>query len=167
MLGIFYILSSVQFSPTLCDPMNHSTPGLPVHHHLPEFTHTHWVSNLGAPGEVSCHVARPLTAWRPEVAGRSPRGSGPWVWVFQLRPKVHWRITPTVAFSLLRLIRCWSLRFSPYSKRGDMDLSSPFTCRRILAHILQSSHNFSFWKLCFPMPTVVWALWVPLSLHLL
>ena len=37
----------VQFSsvsqscPTLCDPMNHSTPGLPVHHQLPEFTQTH------------------------------------------------------------------------------------------------------------------------------
>ena len=31
---------------TLCDPMNSSTPGLPVHHHLPEFTQTHvqWVS---------------------------------------------------------------------------------------------------------------------------
>ena len=26
---------------TLCDPMNHSTPGLPVHHHLSEFTQTH------------------------------------------------------------------------------------------------------------------------------
>ena len=25
----------------LCDPMNHSTPGLPVHHQLPEFTQTH------------------------------------------------------------------------------------------------------------------------------
>ena len=40
-------LRSVQFSsvgqlcPTLCDPMNHSTPGLPVHHHLPEFTQAH------------------------------------------------------------------------------------------------------------------------------
>ena len=39
--------SSVQFSSvaqscsTLCDPMNHSTPGLPVHHQLPEFTQTH------------------------------------------------------------------------------------------------------------------------------
>ena len=38
---------SVQFSsvtqscPTLCDPMNHSTPGLPVHHQLLEFTQTH------------------------------------------------------------------------------------------------------------------------------
>ena len=39
--------SSVQFSsvaqscPTLCDPMNRSTPGLLVHHQLPEFTQTH------------------------------------------------------------------------------------------------------------------------------
>jgi len=38
---------SVQFSsvaqscPTLFDPMNRSTPGLPVHHQLPEFTQTH------------------------------------------------------------------------------------------------------------------------------
>ena len=40
-------IHSVQFSSvaqsclTLCDPMNHSTPGLPVHHHLLEFTQTH------------------------------------------------------------------------------------------------------------------------------
>ena len=26
---------------TLCDPMNHSMPGLPVYHHLPECTQTH------------------------------------------------------------------------------------------------------------------------------
>ena len=38
---------SVQFSsvarlcPTLCDPMDCSTPGLPVHHQLPGLTHTH------------------------------------------------------------------------------------------------------------------------------
>ena len=30
-----------QSCPTLCDPMNCSMPGLPVHHHLLEFTHTH------------------------------------------------------------------------------------------------------------------------------
>ena len=44
-LGIlqsFNQFSSVaQSCPTLCDPMNHSTPGLAVHHHLPEFTQTH------------------------------------------------------------------------------------------------------------------------------
>ena len=32
------IRSVAQSCPTLCDPMNHSTPGLPVHHQLPEFT---------------------------------------------------------------------------------------------------------------------------------
>ena len=35
------IRSVTQLCPTLCDPMNHSTPGLPVHHQLPEFTQTH------------------------------------------------------------------------------------------------------------------------------
>ena len=33
--------SVTQSCPTLCDPMNHSTPGFPVHHQLPEFTQTH------------------------------------------------------------------------------------------------------------------------------
>ena len=32
---------SLQSCPTLCDPMNRSTPGLPVYHQLPEFTQTH------------------------------------------------------------------------------------------------------------------------------
>ena len=39
---IHVLVSSVaQSCPTLCDPMNHSTPGFPVHHQLPEFTQTH------------------------------------------------------------------------------------------------------------------------------
>ena len=33
--------SVTQSCPTLCEPMNHSTPGLPVHHQLLEFTQTH------------------------------------------------------------------------------------------------------------------------------
>ena len=35
------IRSVAQSCPTLCDPMNRSTPGLPVHHQLREFTQTH------------------------------------------------------------------------------------------------------------------------------
>ena len=50
-------LSSIQFSsvtqscPTLCDPMNRCTPGLPVHHQLPEFaqSHVHWVRDAIQP----------------------------------------------------------------------------------------------------------------------
>ena len=43
----FYVPNFIQFHsvaqscPTLCNPMNRSTPGLPVHHRLPEFTQTH------------------------------------------------------------------------------------------------------------------------------
>ena len=52
-----FAISSVQFSsvaqscPTLCDPMNCSMPGLPVHHQLPEFTqsHVHRVSDAIQP----------------------------------------------------------------------------------------------------------------------
>ena len=46
-IGFYVNCTSVQFSsvtqscPTLCDPMSHSTPGLPVHHQLPEFSQTH------------------------------------------------------------------------------------------------------------------------------
>ena len=46
-MDILTVFSSVQFSSlaqsclTLYDPMNRKTPGLPVHHQLPEFTQTH------------------------------------------------------------------------------------------------------------------------------
>ena len=65
-------LPSVQFSsvaqscPTLCDPMNHSTPGLPVHHQLPEFTqtHVHQVSDAIQP-------SHPLSSPSPPVPNPS------------------------------------------------------------------------------------------------
>ena len=39
------------YCPTRCDPTDCSTPGFPVHHHLPEFaqTHVHWVSDAIQP----------------------------------------------------------------------------------------------------------------------
>ena len=39
--GPIQFSSIAQSCPTLCDPMNCSMPGLPVHHQLPEFTQTH------------------------------------------------------------------------------------------------------------------------------
>ena len=52
-------LTFIQFSsvtqscPTLCDPMNHSTPGLPVHHQHPQSTqtHVHWVGDAIQPSQ--------------------------------------------------------------------------------------------------------------------
>ena len=52
----FSCFSSVaQSCPTLCDPMNCSTPGLPVHHQLLESTqtHVHWVSDAIQPFQSS------------------------------------------------------------------------------------------------------------------
>ena len=64
LLKLCYV--SVQFSsatqscPTLCDPMNCSMPGFPVHHQLPEFaqTHVHWVSDAIQPS----HPAVPFSS---------------------------------------------------------------------------------------------------------
>ena len=64
------IFSSVQFSsvaqsyPTLCNPMNRSTPGLPVHHQLPKFTatHVHQVSHL-----ILCHPLLLLPSIFPSI----------------------------------------------------------------------------------------------------
>ena len=49
--------SVAQSCPTLCNPMNRSTPGLPVHHQLPEFTQTH-VYRV-------CDAIQPLILCRP------------------------------------------------------------------------------------------------------
>ena len=62
-------ISSVQFSsvaqsyPTPCDPMNRSTPGLPIHHQLLEFTQTH-IHRVGDAIQPS-HLLRPLLLLPP------------------------------------------------------------------------------------------------------
>ena len=56
-MGYVLVFWKIQFSSVaqsclaLCDPMDCSTPGLPVHHQLPEFTHTHvhWVGDAIQP----------------------------------------------------------------------------------------------------------------------
>ena len=73
---IHYILhqfsSVAQSCPTLCNPMNHSTPGLPVHHQLPEFsqTHVHRVSDAIQP-------SHPLSSHSPHAPNPSQHQSFP------------------------------------------------------------------------------------------
>ena len=60
---------------TLCDPMNCSTPGLPVYHQLPEFTqtHVHWVNDAIQP-------SHPLSSPSPPAINLSQhRGLFQWV----------------------------------------------------------------------------------------
>ena len=79
-----YIKHLVQFSSvaqsclTLCHPMNHSTPGLPVHHQLPEFTqtHVHRVSDAIQP-------SHPLLSPSPPAPNPSQHQS-PFEWVNSL-----------------------------------------------------------------------------------
>ena len=71
-----YQFSSVaQSCPALCDPMNRSTPGLPVHHHLPEFTQTyvHWDSDAIQP-------SHPLSSSSPPAPNPSQH-QGLFQWV--------------------------------------------------------------------------------------
>ena len=90
--------SSVQFSsvahlcPTLCDPMNLSTPGLPVHHQLLEFTQTHEVSIGAANRQISLQRASLLT----QMVKNSPamRGPGLHPWVGKISWRREWLPTP-------------------------------------------------------------------------
>ena len=67
--------SVAQLCLTLCDPVNRSTPGLPVHHQLPEFTqtHVHWVSDAIQP-------SHPLLSSSPPAPNRSQH-QGLFQWV--------------------------------------------------------------------------------------
>ena len=78
------MFSSVQFSrlvcPTLCDPMNHSMPGLPVHHQLQEFTQTH-VHRVGD----AIQPSHPLSSPYP------PAPNPPSIRVFSNESTLHMR----------------------------------------------------------------------------
>ena len=79
--ALFSILFSsvTQSCPTLCDPMNRSTPGLPVHHQLPEFTqtHIHWVGDTIQP-------SHPLSSPSPPAPNPSQHQS-----LFQWANSMH------------------------------------------------------------------------------
>ena len=74
--SLFLSFHSLQFSrvaqlcPTLCDPMNCSTPGLPVHHQLPEFTQTH-VHRVGD----AIQPSHPLSSLSPPAPNPSQHQS--------------------------------------------------------------------------------------------
>ena len=83
-LKSYFIKVSVQFSwvalscPTLCDPMNCSMRGLPVHHQLPESTqtHVHWASDAIQP-------SHPLSSPSPPALSLSQH-QGLFKWVNSL-----------------------------------------------------------------------------------
>ena len=87
--GLPQLSSVTQSCPTLCDPMNHSTPGLPVHHQLPEFTQT--------------HVHRVSDAIQPSHPLSSPSPPVP-------NPSQHQRLLQSTL--CMRWPKYWSFNFS-------------------------------------------------------
>ena len=73
MASLLYLILGYQFSSvaqsclTLCDPMNHSTPGLPIHHQLLESTQTH-VRCVGD----AIHPSHPLSSPSPTALNLLP-----------------------------------------------------------------------------------------------
>ena len=104
--------SVVQSCPTLCNPMNHSTPGLPVHHQLPEFTqtHVHWVGDDIQP-------SHPLSSPSPPAPNPSQH-QGLFQWVNSLH-----EVAKVLEFQLQHLpmnIQDWS----PFGWTGWISLQS-------------------------------------------
>ena len=89
-------MEHVQFSsvarscPALCDIMNHSTPVLPVHHQLPEFTQTH-VYQVGD----AIQPSHPLSLPSPPALNLSHH-QGIFQWIGSLHPVAKvlgWRVS--------------------------------------------------------------------------
>ena len=119
---------SVQFSSvaqsclTLCDPMNRSTPGLPVHHQLPEFTQTH-VHHVGDATQPS----HPLLSLSPafkvsQHQGLCIRWPKYWSFSFSISPsneysglisfRIHWLYLLAVHGTLKSLLQHHSSKAS-------------------------------------------------------
>ena len=90
-LWIIQFSSVTQSCPTLCDPMNHSTAGLPVHHQLLEFTQTH-VHRVGDAIQP-CH---PLSSPSPSAPNPSQH-QGLFQWVY---PRIRWPKYRSFSFSI-------------------------------------------------------------------
>ena len=87
------VSSVIQSCLTLCDPMNCSTPGLPVHHQLPEptQTHVHWVGDAIQPSHPLCPLLL-LPSIFPSIrvfsneSALSMRWPKHWSFSFNIRP---------------------------------------------------------------------------------
>ena len=92
--------SVAQSCPTLCDPMDCSVPGFPVHHQLPKFaqTHVHWVSD-------AIQVSHPLSSPSLPAFNLSQHQGLPMSWLFSSGGQ---SIGTSASASVLPMyIQCW------------------------------------------------------------
>ena len=86
------VSSVVQSCLTLCDPMNRSTPGLPVHHQLPEFTQTH----LHCVGDA-IQPSHPLSSPSPPAPNPSQHQSFSNESTLRMRWPKYWSFTFSIS----------------------------------------------------------------------
>ena len=91
--GSVQFSSVAQLCPTLCDPMNPSMPGLPVHHQLPEFTqtHVHRVSDAIQPPHLLCHPLLLLPPIPPSIRVFSNEST------LHIRWQKYWRFSSSIS----------------------------------------------------------------------
>ena len=134
--SLYLSIDSVQFSlvvqscPTLCDRMNRSTPGLPVHHQHPEFTqiHVHWVREAIQP-------SHPLSSPSPPAPNPSQHQS-----LFQwVNSSMRWPKYWSFSFSIIpsKEIQDWS----PSEWTGWISLQSKGLAR-VFSNTTVQKHQF-------------------------
>ena len=132
--------SSVQFTsvaqscPTICDPMNHSTPGLPVHHQLPEFTQTrvHRVSD-------AIQLSHPLSSPSPPA----PNPSQYQTESFPMSQLFAWGGQSTGVSALASFLPKKSQDWSPSEWTGWISLQSKGLSRVFSSTTVQKHQFFS------------------------
>ena len=129
----FQFSSVAQLCPTLCDPMNHSTPSLPFHHQRPEFTQTN-VHQVGDAIQPSHPLSSPSTP-----APNPSQHQGLFKWVtssheFQLQ---HQSLQWTPRTDLLQN----GLVGSPCNPRNSQEASPTPQFRRINSLALSFLHS--------------------------
>ena len=138
-MPVLSCFSSVQFSsvtqscPTLCDSMNCSTPGLPVHRQLPESTQTHVIESVMPSNHlILCHPLLLLPSLDPSIRVLSNESA-----LCKRRPK-YWSfsfsISPSNEYSGLISFRID--RLSPCSPRGSQEYSPTPQFKNINSSVL-------------------------------
>ena len=101
------IISSVaQSCPTLCNPMDHSTPGLPVHYQLPKSTQTqlHWVGDTIQPSHPLLSPSPPAFNLSQENIMKVKVKSLSCVWPSATPWTAAYQAPPSMGFSKLLLL---------------------------------------------------------------
>ena len=125
-----FVFSLARSCPTLCDPMDCSTPGLPVHHQLPELTqtHIHWVSDAIQP-------SHPLSSPSPPASNPSQHQD-----LFQWVNSSH-EVAKVLEFQPQHQSFQWIQDWSPLGWTGWISLQSK-GLSRVFSNTTVQKHQF-------------------------